>query len=159
MLATPVLLRRGQSLPAATTPAPGSHTSLHRAACADIVACLGLAGSLRDLFRPGQVSLPARTPSKHLISASRLPDIRMSLSTLVYHRRRSAAASLGMLATPDSFRLNQSPLGAIHLPQAPTTVGHTPSPEGLSKLRVRWIFPRLSPISGPSLSSSRIPKP
>jgi len=37
-----------------------------------------------------------------------------------------------MLATPDSFRLNQSPLGAIHLPQAPTTVGRTPSPEGLS---------------------------
>jgi len=35
-----------------------------------------------------------------------------------------------MLATPDSFRLNQSPLGAIHLPQAPTSVGHAPSPEG-----------------------------
>jgi len=35
-----------------------------------------------------------------------------------------------MLATPDSFRLNQSPLGAIRLPQAPATVGRTPSPEG-----------------------------
>jgi len=36
----------------------------------------------------------------------------------------------GLLATPDSFGLNQSPLGAIHLPQAPRTVGHAPSPEG-----------------------------
>jgi len=35
-----------------------------------------------------------------------------------------------MLATPDSFRLNQSPLGAIHLPQAPTTVAPTSSPKG-----------------------------
>jgi len=35
----------------------------------------------------------------------------------------------GLFATPDSFRLNQSPLGAIHLPQAPTTVAHTPSPK------------------------------
>jgi len=39
-----------------------------------------------------------------------------------------------MLATPGSFRPNQSPLGAIHLPQAPATVGHTPSPEGLSQV-------------------------
>jgi len=30
-----------------------------------------------------------------------------------------------MLATPDSFRPNQSPLGAYHLPQAPTVVGHS----------------------------------
>jgi len=37
-----------------------------------------------------------------------------------------------MLATPDSFRPNQSPLGAIHLPQAPTIVRHTPLPEGFS---------------------------
>jgi len=29
----------------------------------------------------------------------------------------------GLLATPDSFRLNQNPLGAIHLPQALTSVG------------------------------------
>jgi len=35
----------------------------------------------------------------------------------------------GLFATPDSFRLNQSPLGAIHLPQAPTTVAHTPLPK------------------------------
>jgi len=33
-------------------------------------------------------------------------------------RRRDS----GMLATPDSFRLNQNPLGAIHLPQALTFV-------------------------------------
>jgi len=34
-----------------------------------------------------------------------------------------------MFATPGSFRLNQSPLGAYHLPQAPTTVAHTSSPK------------------------------
>jgi hypothetical protein len=34
-----------------------------------------------------------------------------------------------MLATPDSFRLNQNPLGASSLPQAPTTVAHSPLPE------------------------------
>jgi len=62
-----------------------------------------------------------------------------------------------MLATPDSFRLNQSPLGAYRLPQAPTTVGHAPLPEGLSITRVGWKFPRLSPIPRPSHSSSRIP--
>jgi len=43
----------------------------------------------------------------------------------------------GLFATPDSFRLNQSPLGAVLLPQAPTPVGHTPLPEGLSLARVR----------------------
>jgi len=46
----------------------------------------------------------------------------MSLSTLVSFRRRSAAANSGMLATPVSFRLSQNPLGAYHLPQAPTSV-------------------------------------
>jgi len=30
-----------------------------------------------------------------------------------------------MLATPDSSRPNQSPLGAIHLPQAPTSIAAT----------------------------------
>jgi len=46
-----------------------------------------------------------------------------------------------MFATPDSFRLNQSPLGAVHLPQAPTSVGHTPSPEGLSLAQVVSTLP------------------
>jgi len=45
-----------------------------------------------------------------------------------------------MLATPDSFRLNQSPLGAVLLPQALTTVGHIPSPESLSLAGVGSTF-------------------
>jgi hypothetical protein len=56
----------------------------------------------------------------------------MSLSTLLPQsvvadiaRRRN----FGMLATPDSFRLNQNPLGAYHLPQALKTVAPSPSPE------------------------------
>jgi len=47
----------------------------------------------------------------------------------------------GLFATPDSFRLNQSPLGAVHLPQAPTSVGRTPLPEGLSLAQVRSSLP------------------
>jgi len=38
----------------------------------------------------------------------------------------------GLFATPESFRLTQSPLGAGLLPQALIPVGHSPSPEGLS---------------------------
>jgi len=45
-----------------------------------------------------------------------------------------------MLATPDSFRPNQSPLGAVLLPQALTTVGHIPSPESLSLAGVGSTF-------------------
>jgi len=70
----------------------------------------------------------------------------MSLSTLLCVRRRSTAASLGMLATPDSFRLNQSPLGAVLLPQAPITVGYIPSPEDLSLTRSVSVFHRLGRI-------------
>jgi hypothetical protein len=40
-------------------------------------------------------------------------------------RRRDS----GMLETPDSSRPNQSPLGAIHLPQAPTSVAVSSSPK------------------------------
>jgi len=35
-----------------------------------------------------------------------------------------------MLATPDMSGPYQNPLGAIRLPQALTTVAHTPSPKG-----------------------------
>jgi len=63
-------------------------------------------------------------------SASRRPGHRMSLSTLVSYRRRSAAADSGMPATPDSFRLSQNPLGAYHLPQALTFVAPSPLREG-----------------------------
>jgi len=57
----------------------------------------------------------------------------MSLSTLLPQsvvadiaRRRN----YGKLATPDLFGSNQNPLGAIHLPQDPTTVASTSSPKG-----------------------------
>jgi len=60
----------------------------------------------------------------------------MSLSTILFLRCRSTAASLGMLATPASFGLTQNPLGAVLLPQALTPIGHLPSPEGLLKTLV-----------------------
>jgi len=49
-------------------------------------------------------------------------DSRMGLSTS-FLRCRSAAASSGLLATPVSFRLTQSPLGASLQPQALIPVG------------------------------------
>jgi len=42
----------------------------------------------------------------------------MSHSTSIFSRCRSTAANSGMSATPELFRPDQSPLGAIHLPQA-----------------------------------------
>jgi len=45
-----------------------------------------------------------------------------------------------MLATPGLFRPNQSPLGAVLLPQAHTPVGHFPLPEGLSLARAESTF-------------------
>jgi len=62
-----------------------------------------------------------------------------------------------MFATPDPFRLNQSPLGAVLLPQAPSSVGHTPLPEGLSLARAGSAFHRLTPNPGQPLSSLRNP--
>jgi len=70
----------------------------------------------------------------------------MSLSRLVYADIAQRRFS-GMFATPDSFRLNQSPLGAVLPPQAPTSVGHTPSPGGLS----------LAQAGSPFLGSRRFP--
>jgi len=62
LLATPALLRRGQSLPAASAPAPGPHTSrigdgsLHRLRSASV-----LSGFLRDFFshRSGDLLVPS----------------------------------------------------------------------------------------------------
>jgi len=51
-----------------------------------------------------------------------------------------------MSATPDPFRLNQSPLGAGLQPQAPNSVGRSPSPEGLSLARAGSTFARFTPI-------------
>lgn len=51
-----------------------------------------------------------------------------------------------MTATPDTFRPYQRPLGAVLLPQVPTSVGLSPSPEGLSLARVGLSVPRLSSI-------------
>jgi len=58
---------------------------------------------------------------------------------------------LGLFATPDSFRLNQSPLGAVLQPQAPTTRRPTPLPESLSLIQVGCGFPRLSPTPTSSI--------
>jgi len=71
----------------------------------------------------------------------------MSLSTYVVVADVARWRVSGLFATPDSFRLNQSPLGAGLLPQAPTSVGHTPFPGGLS----------LAQAGSPFLDSRRFP--
>jgi len=53
----------------------------------------------------------------------------MSLSTLFIYADIARQRVFGLFATPVSFRLTQSPLGAYHLPQAPTTVVHDSSPK------------------------------
>jgi len=123
MLATPVLLWLGQSLPAASAPAPGPHTQRLQVVFTTISARQSFPDCSGTFSVTGRAMLRDLRERKlfwhRRLSASRLPDERMGLST-GFIRRRSSAASLGMLATPDSFRLNQSPLGAFHQPQAPT---------------------------------------
>jgi len=82
----------------------------------------------------------------------------MSLSTLFIYADIARPRVFGLFATPVSFRLTQSPLGAYHLPQAPKSVVPVPSPGGLSLAQVWWGFPRLSPIPAASRWSSRNPK-
>jgi len=84
----------------------------------------------------------------------------MSLSTRLPQRVVTTVAwrrDYGLLATPDSFRLNQNPLGAIRLPQALTSVGAIRRRRSLSLAGLWWNFPRLASLPEPSLSSSRMP--
>jgi len=82
----------------------------------------------------------------------------MGLSTLLIIAAVAQRRISGMFATPVSFRLTQSPLGADLLPQAPRSVVPSRHREELSVAQAWWDFRRLSPIPVPSLSSSRNPK-
>jgi hypothetical protein len=118
-----------------SAPAPGPHINGVRPA---------FAGSssrrlMRIAPRPFQLRVwrvlgKTRTPCFVDTSSFRLaaPERRYEPLYVAYLRCRSAAANYGLLATPEPFRLTQSPLGAGLLPQALISVGHTPSPEGLS---------------------------
>jgi len=114
------LLWPRQSLPAASAPAPGPHTSgiellsqtsPPASALPDHSGAFSIAGWA--ILRAAR-TLPFLG---RLISASRLLDIRMSLSTLFLIADVARRRVSGLFATPDSFRLNQSPLGAF--PPAP----------------------------------------
>jgi len=71
----------------------------------------------------------------------------MSLSTKEFFADVARQRVLGLFATPGSFRLNQSPLGAIHQPQAPTVV---------DTLRYRRAFRWLG-WGGAFIGSRRVP--
>jgi len=84
----------------------------------------------------------------------------MSLSTQLPQRVVATVAwrrDYGLLATPDSFRLNQNPLGANRLPQVPISVSTIRHRRHLSLAGLWWHFPRLASLPEPSLSSSRMP--
>jgi len=141
----------------------GSPYELHQAACADISACVSLPGLLRNLFshRLGESWCEARTPHLYRTVSFQprgILDIRMSLSTLVRFRRRSAAASLWSVRNPCVIQADSEPPG--RRPPAPGSHVRRihSSPKELSLAQVRWSFPRLSSIPAPSRSSSRSPK-
>jgi len=64
----------------------------------------------------------------------------MSLSTLVNYTDVAQWRVYGQSATPESFRLIQSPLDADLLLQAPKFVGQTSSPKRLSVAQVGSLF-------------------
>jgi len=114
-------------------------------------------GLLRGFFshRSGHLWEPAQAPDLTrvvLFQPHGLQDVHMSLSTLFMFGRRSAAASLWYVRNPCVIQADSEPPGRIRLPQALTSVGHSPLPEGLSLAQVGWGFPRLSPIPAASRS-------
>jgi len=152
------LLWRGQSLPAATTPAPGPHTSrVGFGSLQCLSSTSALSRLLRGLFshRSGHLWGSAQAPSLTrvvLFQPHGLQDVRMSLSTLFACNRRSTAASLWYVRNPCVIQADSEPPG--RLPPAPGShIRRTfPSPGGLSLAQVGWGFPRLSSISAASLS-------
>lgn len=67
------------------------------------------------------------SPFRLAAPGRRYEPLYVGLFTAVAQRRIS-----GLFATPEMFGSTQNPLGAVLLPQALATVGHTPLPEGLS---------------------------
>jgi hypothetical protein len=133
---TPDLLWLGQCLPAAFRSCTGSpylrrgsssRGNLVASACADCSAAFSITGGAS--LRQGANALLCRNVTFRLTA----PVRRYEPLYVIVVRCRSAAANQGMFATPDPFRLDQNPLGAVLLPQALIPVGHSPSPEGLSK--------------------------
>jgi len=162
MLATPDLFRPDQSLPAASTPAPGPHTSrfeyrslessIKRQPCPDYSGAFSVAvqPALGTGARPGLTTGPFQPHG--------ILDLRMSLSTFFVLCRRRAAAILRYGRNPCVIQADSEPPGR-HPPAPGSHVRRsTPSPGDLSLAKVWWGFPRLSSIPAPSLSSSRNPQ-
>jgi hypothetical protein len=122
LLATPALLWRGQSLPAASTPAPGPHTSrIGAGSLQRLRSASALSGLLRGFFghRSGHLWDPTQAPGPTrvvLFQPRGLQDVRMSLSTK-FCSRRSTAASLWSVRNPCVIQADSEPPG--RLPPAP----------------------------------------
>jgi len=162
MLATPGLFRPDQSLPAASTPAPGPHTSGfensisrifgQRQPYPDYSGAFSVTGqpALGTGARPGLTTGPFQPRG--------ILDVRMSLSTFFDLCRRRAAAILRYGRNPCVIQADSEPPGR-HPPAPGSHIRRSaPSPGDLSLAQVWWGFPRLSSIPAPSLSSSRNPK-
>jgi hypothetical protein len=162
LLATPVLLWQGQSLPAATAPAPGPHTSSKLMTLSSRFASVGLFRIASGPF-PSQVEPPwVRSASARTccgsFSASRLPgspyEPLYAISNAAVAQRRTMVSSRPL-----------SPSGGLRAPWAPSTCPRLPRPSArpvtggdLSLAQARWAFRRLSPVPRPSISSSRNPE-
>jgi len=123
----PLSLWSGQSLPAASTPAPGPHTSRIELDLSSISAKRrpypDRSGAFSVTGRAGLGNRRERLDLRQLrFSLTASWTYRTSLSTLLL-ADVARLASLWYVRNPWPFRLTQSPLGAILLPQAPTSVG------------------------------------
>jgi len=150
MLATPGLFWPDQSLPAASAPAPGPHTSGWKIDLSNFAATSALSRLLRGLFSSRSTSLGNRSRGPGLTTGLFQPhgilDVRMSLSTLSFLCRRRATAILRYGRNPCVIQADTEPPG--RLPPAPGSHVRrsTPSPGDLSLAQVWWRFPRLSSI-------------
>jgi hypothetical protein len=112
----------------ASRPPPLQHrvpilASRHAGSLQRLRSASALSGSLRGFFshRSGHLWDPAQAPGLTrmvLFQPHGLQDVRMSLSTLFIVADVARQRFSGLIATPVSSRLTQSPLGAFHLPQA-----------------------------------------
>jgi hypothetical protein len=161
MLATPDLFRPDQSLPAASTPAPGPHTSGFENSISRVFRpASALSGLLRGFFSRRSTSLGNRHEAwtyNGSVSASRHPGRTYEPLDVFVHCRRRAAAILRYGRNPCVIQADSEPPGR-HPPAPGSHIRRsTPSPGDLSLAKVWWGFPRLSSIPAPSLSSSRNP--
>jgi len=109
----------------------------------NLLTRVSLTGLLRGLFSArrgdtwGRAQALAFIASSHFSLAAPGPTYEPLYVHVADVAQRRVS---GLFATPDPFRLSQSPLGAFHLPQAPTSVDRLRHRRGLSLAWAGWRF-------------------